>query len=132
MGYAGADWIAAQGKTMSSFGRNVADLLGWLYKGIYHLPVNALLKTNWEDEWCIVVKLGREAALATTDWNTLTYLVFLCHKMAIRCEIVPCNMQKLALHFHRRKRDGDMAEKHPTLAEAVKSFEENCELPDYE
>jgi hypothetical protein len=132
MRYSGADWIAAQGKDMSLLGRDVADLLGWLYKGLYHLPDDVLHKINWSDDHCVIVKIGREATLSTWDWNTLTLLVFLCHKMAIRCEILPCNMQKLTLHFHRRKRGGDMAERHPTLAEAVKSFETNCEIPDYE
>jgi hypothetical protein len=37
-GYAGAGWVKAMtGQTMSPFGENVADLLGDLFLGIYHI-----------------------------------------------------------------------------------------------
>lgn len=127
--HAGADWVeSALRKPLSPFGRQVADLLGYLYAGIYHIE-HAVQKVDWSNDRYIVLKIGTEASLATWDFNYLTTLVLLCHRMAIRCEVSPCNPQKITLHFHKRQRTGGMAERHPTIEEAIQWFEKHCDVP---
>ncbi len=50
--YAGSDWIKKSLKItkMSPIGEAVADLLGEVYQGIYHLETRSLRKVDWEHE----------------------------------------------------------------------------------
>lgn len=128
MKYSGADWVERQGHTLSSIGRDVADLLGWLFQGIYHIE-HVVRKVEWNKEQLITVKIGNEANLATYDFNRLTMLVLICHHMAIRCEICPCNPSLLTLKFSRRQRSDDGFTKHPTIEESIVWFMKNCDIP---
>src|SRR5688572_33483899 len=96
--HSGADWIKAQlpyinkdrkgipanpNAEMSPLGEAVANLLGELFYGIYHLDHKALYKVDWRNKVFIEFSLGWKQ-LATTDFDELSRLVFLAHHMAIR------------------------------------------------
>jgi hypothetical protein len=120
--YAGSDWIKANFKVeMSLLGEVVADLLGDLFLGIYHLDPKVLRKVDWANDHHIILALGWRS-LATYDNDELTRLVILCHDRAIRCEISARNYKYLELMFHRRKRGRALYERHPTIEEAVEKI----------
>jgi len=106
---------------MSSLGRDVADLLGQLTQGIFHVMVQAM-KVDWKNESYIEIVLY--GGMSTFDNARLTNLVLLCHAAAIRCELCPASPQYLRLIFYRRERDGTTIwSKHPTIQEAIETFE---------
>lgn len=128
--YSGADWIEKSLKinNMSDLGRDVADLLGYLLKGIYH-DEKAIRKVDWSNKHYIEYKTyGGHGNWASFDFDYLTQLVFLAHHMAIRVEITPVNFTHIRILFHRRSRNGDIYQRHPTLDEAVARFKETCYL----
>lgn len=126
--FAGADWVARQGKTLSPFGVRVADILGQVYRGIYHMT-DEVLKTDWSNTRLVVVGLGIHVEMATYDYNELTQLVFLCHAERIRLAIRGHGMSRLQLQFSPRTADGSFMARHPNLQEAVKDFFET--YPEY-
>ena len=124
MQYTGADWIESSLKIeMSDFGRQVADLLGQWYAGIYHGSWESFRKADWKsDLWISIVHYG---PLSTFDFDNLTRLVVLCHDRMIRCEIVGCGPKYMRLNFSPRKnRDGHTYERHPEIETAVKAIRE--------
>jgi hypothetical protein len=131
--YSGADWIKKSmmyPKEMSELGKNVADLLGELFYGIYHLGSNQLRKVDWSNKHYIEFILGWKT-LSTFDFDELTRLVFLAHHMAIRVEISPHAFNFIMLRFHQRQRNSDFALRHPTLDKAVTTFKTNVTIPEY-
>lgn len=117
--YAGADWIkrALCVTEMSQLGQTVADLLGDLFYGIYHMNTTSLRKTDWSDPYCVTVT--SDYNLATFDSDGLTRLVVLCHDRAIRCNIRALAPGYMQLMFHQRKREGRHHERHPTLEDST-------------
>lgn len=128
--YAGAEWlernlkIARPGVEISQFGRQVADLLGYAYRGLYHL--SGVEKRDWNSEDRITVPIYGD--LSTFDFDILTVLVFLAHSMAIRLEVQPAGPRMVRLLFSKRQRDGNIFDRHPTIREALTKFEEECYL----
>lgn len=122
--YSGADWIEKSLKReMSPLGREVADVLGQVWKGIYHLE-KEVPKVNWNHPTWIEINIY--GCLSTFDFSNLTELVVLCHDRVLRLEIRPCNMQYLKLVFHQRKnRDGSICERMPTMEDHMQSIREN-------
>ena len=125
-GYAGADWVEkSYGKKCSPLGRKVADILGNVYLGIYHMhdmdPIG-FERIDWEDDHHIVVQIAENGGLATADMPRLTNLVIACHDAAVRCEISPFSQKRLELMFHQRKRTGGMGERHPTIEEQIQIY----------
>lgn len=114
----GADYISKC--EPSELGADVADLLDIWQHGIYHLSNKELRRIDWSDDVCIDVNIRQ--SLSTVDDSKLTDLVFLAHHFALRVSINPCNFRLLKLQFTRRKREGSLCERHPTLDEAVNSF----------
>lgn len=121
--YAGSDWIKSAFKIeMSPLGEEVADLLGDVFLGIYHLDIGQLSKTNWDNDTWIDFALGWHQ-LSTFDGNELTRLVILCHDRMIRCSIGAKNFHHIGLMFHKRKgREGSINERHPTIEDAIKQI----------
>lgn len=117
--YSGADWVARTFKieNMSPLGKAVADILGKVYQGIYHLDDKALKRVDWANDYVLIYKHDR--SVSTVDFNHLTQLVVLCHDAAIRMQIGPCNFHYLELMFHQRQRDGGYSERCPTLEDHV-------------
>ena len=130
--YAGADWLrdnkSATKQEVSDFGAQVADLLGYAFQGIYHISAE-MMKADFSNSSRVEVILGY-MDLATYDANTLTLLVFLAHRFAIRFSIAPASPRYLRLVFHRRQRNGRYFERHLSLQEAVLLFESACDLPE--
>jgi len=118
MKYAGADWLIGSYPDLkpSPLGLKVADILGMVWNGLYHLDPRIIKKTNWADPYCISVLI--QQSLATADWQNLTELVVLCHDLAIRMDLAP-HMRYLSLLFHQRTREGYYNQRHPTIEEAV-------------
>jgi hypothetical protein len=126
------EWLRNNGVELSPFGERVAELLGELYLGIYHIHPEVLHKrVNWlADEWIeIVVDSSR---FATYDFSLMTELVFLCHHFGIRCEVDGAAHRYLRLTFYNRApfnedihdKKTDWYKTHPTLDQAVAAFRE--------
>lgn len=117
--FAGAEWVrAAFNVEMSPLGMAVANLLGDVWLGIYHLDRPALFRVAWDDPYVITFNL-RYRALSTWDGDELTRLVILCHERCIRLDLKAVAPNCLRLIFHQRKRDGGMYERHPTIEQAI-------------
>lgn len=117
--YAGADWLEnSLGKTCSPFGRKVANILGAVWLGLYHINHGILERTEWNQEY---IEINISENLSTYDGDYLTALVVLCHDAAIRLEINACNMRYVKLRFHPRTHDMThyMSRRHPTLEQAA-------------
>lgn len=129
--YAGSDWVVSMFPywyknpvKMSPLGEKVADILGELYYGIYHLEDNPLKKVEWENNHHITISINKH--LSSYDNSELTRLVFLCHHMHIRVEIMPCNFSHITLMFHNRVDDiEDMYKYHPNIDDAVEKFKQS-------
>lgn len=124
-GYQGANWVQAtlKPKEMSELGRRVADLLGDLFQGIYHLDNKNLKKVDWGNDHHIEFALGWRS-LATYDDSYLTLLVLLAHQRAIRVQISAQSYHYLSLIFHQRESgmQHEWHKRHPTIEEAIANF----------
>ena len=100
--YSGADWIKRSlKKEMSSLGEAVANLLGRVFAGIYHLPSNSLQKVDWSDPYCLEFTFYGE--LATFDFSHLTALVVFGHDEMIRISIRGCGPGYIKMMFHQQR-----------------------------
>lgn len=119
--YSGSNWIIRSLKIQPSpLGIAVADILGLVYYGIYHLEGCHLEKVNWAHPDYIRIQLRRGMDLASYDFNELTKLVALAHDLCIRVQIGGHGMNALRLSFSPRDRDSDsMMRRHPTMDEAL-------------
>ena len=129
--HSGAEWLIRNGSAnptiakISPLGIRVADFLGYLYAGIYHISAEALHKrVDWSSTYMIEVTV-QDAGMATFDFDQLTKLVFLAHHFCLRVSIHAAAPKYIRLRFHQRKRDGNFFERHPTLAMAVDQFRQN-------
>lgn len=125
--YSGADWIEKSLKReISPLGREVADVLGQVWRGIYHLE-NQVRKVDWANKSWISVNIYGD--LSTYDFSQLTELVILCHDRMLRLEINPCNFTILRLTFHQRKnRSGTMDERMPLMEKHLSDIREHIGL----
>lgn len=118
--YAGAEWVKAAFKCeMSPLGELVADLLGDMYFGIYHLDSKSLKRTDWSDRHSIVY--NHQHSMATYDGNELTRLVVLSHDRMLRVQIKGLAPGLMQIVFHKRnlREGGSMWERMPTMETAV-------------
>ncbi len=119
--YAGADWLVGDlqiKQTPSPLGRAVADLLGSVFRGIYHMNYTSLRKVEWDNPRYIDVTVDRE--VATFDSDELTALVVLCHDKQLRCSVAGLAPGYVRLTFHQRlDREGNVGQRHPTMEQAV-------------
>jgi len=123
MKYAGHEQLHALGIKYGKLGALVADILGQVWQGIYHLPAHGGkgLCADWTNEQMIEVLL-RVPELATFDGMHLTALVILCHDHCLRLSIQP-RCKALRLQFHPRQgRDGRMFERHPTIEQHIETI----------
>jgi hypothetical protein len=127
--FSGADWLRSCGKELSPFGVEVADILGQVYQGIYHLYSEVLHKRcEWShNHWIeVVMHDSANSGLSTFDFNNLTALVILCHDRCVRLTIQAASHNYLRLLFHKREsRSGSTFSSHPTLEEAVHDIRES-------
>lgn len=120
--YAGADheewrW-KRDGITPSQFGRQVADIIGQVWRGIYHIDDKALARADWENKH--MIRINIYGSLDTYDLDYLTRLVILCHDYCVRLEIIPSGPRGLGLCFSQRTcRNGSINQRHPTMETAI-------------
>lgn len=114
--YAGSEWIQSlrNAKPMSPLGVAVADLLGDVFLGIYHIETAELRQVDWSNATWIEVPIN--SALCTVDFDHLTRLMVLAHDRMIRVDIQGLERGWLLLLFHQREsRSGQMWARYPTL-----------------
>lgn len=126
--YAGADWLEQMRKNrggyqpLTPFARLVADILGAVYRGIYHIDSGQTLRENFVDDGSVngvFVTLHRSPS--TYDFSELTELVILCHAYSVRLEISARTVGYLQFRFHRRqppKDDDQLWQRHPNIMQA--------------
>jgi hypothetical protein len=86
--HSGADWMAKQNcfKSPSALGIKVADILGQVYLGIYHIDNSVTnKKVDWGNKSEISVTISSE--LATFDSAELTFLIFCCIELNVSVQI---------------------------------------------
>jgi hypothetical protein len=115
----GSEWVKLQHHKPSEFGCRVADLLGELMYGIYHLDYGALNRVNWANETYIQLIDGYNH-WGTFDSNYLTRLVLLAHKYGIKVSIASASPNYLRITFWKINKHYLRSE-HPTIEEAVAS-----------
>jgi hypothetical protein len=116
----GERWIGASlRRSMSDFGRKVANLLDDLYDGIYHIE-REVRRVDWEhDRWITICV--HDSHYSTFDAAMLTRLVILCHDHCIRCEVQSAGFHRLKLCFSPRQREGQIYDRHPTIESAIEA-----------
>lgn len=125
MKFKGADWIKESlKKEMSPIGENVADLLGEVYAGIYHLDHRSLDRVHWDDPYFIRIIISYRG-LSTVDSNQLTALVVRAHDRMLRMDLSSVAPHRLELIFHQRSREGDFYHRCPTIEEHIKLIRES-------
>lgn len=128
MEYAGHDWVEASLKIeLTVFQKRVADIIGFVWRGIYHLPAKRLraafeIPPAWDGVELLVFD-----ELSTWDFNKLTELVVLCHDQCIRLSVGPANPRYLRLLFHPREREGSTSQRHPTIEQAIEAIRERAQ-----
>jgi len=120
--YSGAEWIARSYKTeLSQLGVSVANLLGRVFRGIYHLSPNALEKVDWKNE--IFMEFTHDCSLSTFDSDDLTALVVYGHDDMVRISIRGCGPRYMKMMFHKRhKREGGICERYPTIESHIETL----------
>jgi hypothetical protein len=116
--YSGADWIEhSLKKELSPIGREVADILGQAYLGIYHLE-RQTYKVDWSNKHHIeIVVYG---SLNSYDDDILTRLIVLCYDRMIRLQIDARAPGYFRLMFHQRNtREGDIYHRLPRLKDQI-------------
>jgi hypothetical protein len=130
--HSGAEWIEearkywkGQDAPISDLGRDVADILGQVYGGIYHVRSGALSKVDWSDDKYMVLTISDGPGLATHDGCELADLVLLCFMMNVRLDIMGASSHYIRLKFCRVGRWGYFRDSHPTLDTAIKRNHNN-------
>jgi len=122
-GYAHNDhweWVErATGQKMSELGKVVANVLGYVGRGIYNCPI-AHRRIDWTDEYCISV-VWSHRGMANWDFPELSLLVIECHRRMLRVEIEAATVGRLRLLFHQRHtRSGSTSERLPTIEDMIR------------
>lgn len=103
---------------MSLLGVVTAEILGFVYRGIYHLPLSLLLKADWKNPLMVRVTVPND--LCNWDDDRLMRLVVLSNDLLVRLEIDGLNYRHMRIGFSQRKtRTGSSMERLPTIEEHV-------------
>lgn len=105
---------------LSEFQAKVMDICGMVGGGIYNAPIN-WDRIDWNCGGGIFVP-WRDGRMATFDFYPLTLFVFLCHEARIRGEIIAKASGHFEMRFWQRTHEGGMAQRHPSLEQAVAAF----------
>ena len=93
-----------------------AEMLAEVVRGHHH--INGTIHP-WGDG----IKVSVPAyGWSTFDFDKLTRLVVYAHARAVRVEIVPSAPRRIGMHLFKRKRDGGIWARHPTLTDALKGM----------
>lgn len=120
----GPNWIrsAFHVSDMSEIGEDAARLLNDLYLGIYHID-RECRRVDWSNKYYIEITVRN--CWSTYDFDNLTRLVFLAHDYALRVELIPRGFGYTRILFHRRQREGNLYQRHPTIEDALANWRKN-------
>lgn len=112
------EWIAGNTRQpISDLGKAVANVLGYVGRGIYNAPIN-VDRVDWTDERYIVVTWS--GPMANWDFPTLSLLWIECHRRMLRFELSACAPRRLKLEFWQRKsREGSTSARMPDCEEMI-------------
>jgi hypothetical protein len=119
----GKNWLEANGKKVSEFGGNVADLLWECFGGIYHIR-KEVMKADFSDEYFVKINIHDGRDIGTYDNSYLTDLVILAHKYNVKISIFAAAPHYLCLHFIKITTTGFFRPNHPTLDEFITKVNE--------
>jgi len=113
---------------MSTLAEKVLIIISKLYRGLHNAPYGFLDKFPIKETFYIPFEL--KGTLATTDFNTLTRLVFMAHDLAIRVEIQSTRKHCTLIYFHERVHQHkdekfESTRHHPTLEQAIEWWRKN-------
>ena len=95
-----------------------------LFCGEHHIPRGGV--KEWGIGWCV----STWADLSTFDADKLTRLVFLAHDYCVRAEVTHSGPRMVRICIWQRDtREGSIAERHPTLEQAVAAWRERNPAP---
>jgi hypothetical protein len=97
MRYSGAEWMRRSGFKLSPLGEVVAEIVGYVWRGIYHLSIRDLEASDFADQRFVQVRVPD--GLSTWDSPQLAELVALCYQNGLRMEIRPRGRRHLMLGF---------------------------------
>jgi hypothetical protein len=97
MKYQGAEWMRRSGFNLSPLGELVAEIVGFVWRGIYHLSRRDLEASDFADQRFVRVRVP--GGLSTWDYPQLAELVALCYQNGLRMEIQPRGQRHLMLAF---------------------------------
>jgi hypothetical protein len=127
--YSGSEWLILRKKELSPIGRVVADILGQVFRGIYHMDRDAL-RADWSNKHYIELTINAYRTWSSYDDSKLTTLIVLCHDAGIRLEIQPAGPRYFRLLFHQRAREGDISTRMPTMEEHLALIREHYSIPE--
>lgn len=111
-------WVESNtGQKCSPLGRTVANVLGYVGRGIYNAPVNTD-RVDWTDDYCLAVVWSGD--MANWDQPRLSLLWVECHRRMLRVSIDGCAPGRLKLRFHQRQtREGGNCKRLPDCEEMI-------------
>lgn len=133
--YSGSDWLQGtldcmDRERLSDLGVTVADVLGQVYRGIYHIQKAVLHKrVDWSNPYYISVVIY--GGLYSFDDSHLTELLVLCFDNLLRLEINPRSPRYLELQFHRRETrepDANLSKRLPSIDQMVSKIRDELSL----
>ena len=89
------------------------DFFSAFYRGRHHIPESGVKECGFG--W----RVSHYGTLSTFDFDALTRLVFMAHDRCVRVEIGQSGPWRLKIMIHKRRRVGDMQERHPTIDDAL-------------
>ena len=113
-------WEKTKNKKCTPFMKKTLTLFSILYRGLHHMPYDSLRRMDLTAKQFI--EYDFKGVLATTDFNTLTRLVFAAHDLALRVELGSTTKHCIQMYIHSRthkKKNIDNVMHHPTLKQAV-------------
>lgn len=120
----------AKGLEVSPLGKQVAEILNYVFVGLYHMSISDIVSGAWHRNDVITLNIGW-VGWSTYDYDLLTKLVFCAHRACIRIDMKPVGMNYMRISFSKRERNGDLMTGHPRLDDAVANFNETVTFPEY-
>lgn len=123
--YAGGDWAERQGlRCITLRGKAIADIMGEVFRGIYHMDPNDLEASDFDAG---IVRVNRSIAtwdfdFATWDFDHLLTLVVLATDEGFRLEICPRSNSTMTIRFHLHPRGDNPMEELPLFDDMVASI----------
>lgn len=114
--HSGADWMAKQKcfKNPSQLAIKVADILGQVYLGIYHISGSVTSeKVDWQNESDVSVTIYGE--LATFDGSELTRLIICCVKLNVSVQVAGSFSHYTKLTFRPSEQPINLAQRSQDL-----------------